>query len=169
MNGLLVIERVILESLQNKGKNIFEIELDTQLDHNLLANTIPNLIMKNIITYKNGIYSLNMREKNSWMETINTENNIKEEIADIISSVISGYFDKEKNARPCLKVKKIWLNKQEEKILNAHLHNLEEFVRNIEQDRSRNNNVTNKLYEKKVIFWGHSNYSDIVEQILAAV
>ncbi|HLE10580.1 MAG: hypothetical protein A2504_14050 [Bdellovibrionales bacterium RIFOXYD12_FULL_39_22] len=168
MNGLLVVERIILESLQKKGKNIFEIEIDTHLDHNLLANLLPNLVMKNIVTYKNGIYFLNNQEKHNWLVSINQEENIKEEIKDIFSGLISSYFKKEINERPCLKVKKIWLTAKEEKILDAHLHNLEEFVRNIDQDKGRDD-TKNKLHEKRLIFWGYSTYSKVVSELLDAV
>ena len=57
---------------------------------------------------------------------------------------------------------------KEEKILDAHLHNLEEFVRNIDQDKGRDD-TKNKLHEKRLIFWGYSTYSKVVSELLDAV
>ena len=57
-DGLLIIERIIIESLSKKERNIEEIILDTNLEHSLLLNVLPNLLMKNMIRYTRGIYSI---------------------------------------------------------------------------------------------------------------
>jgi hypothetical protein len=38
--GLLIIERMIIESLSRKEKNIFELSSDTTIDQSLLLNNI---------------------------------------------------------------------------------------------------------------------------------
>ena len=48
-DGLLIIERIIIESISKKEKNLQEIMSDTNLNHSLLLNVLPNLLMKNMI------------------------------------------------------------------------------------------------------------------------
>ena len=45
--GLLLIERFIIESLSKKDMNIQELAIQTKLDHGLLLNILPNLMMRN--------------------------------------------------------------------------------------------------------------------------
>lgn len=167
--GLLVIERIVLESISKSSKNIYEIENDTGLDNKILSNILSIFIMKNILNYRHGIYFLNMNTKDKWINEINSTENIQEEIKDIFISLVNRYYH-EKNEDVGLKVKKVWLSSFDEKLLNAHLKNLDKFVRNIEKER-RNKQIktAKKLCEKKIIVWGHSTYSGIVDTILNAV
>ncbi len=161
--GLLIIERMVLESILDKEKNIEEISEDTGLDKRLLINIIPNFIFKNIIVYKNGYYYLNSKEKNKWIKKINEKSSVKEELKDVFASLVNEYF-KNESGKTDLKLRKIWLSPYEQKIFNMHLNSLEEFVSNIENDKKRGEN--DKLCDKQVVFWGHSKYSSIIDSFL---
>ena len=60
MNGLLIIERIVLESLEKREKVLSDLVLDTKLDHNLVKNIVYHLINRGIVKIESGgIYSLN--------------------------------------------------------------------------------------------------------------
>ena len=170
-DGLLVVERIVLESLSKKDKNLQELMEDTRLTHALLKNILSQFISKNMLTFNKGIYGINEATKNEWLPKINARNCVKEEIKEIFVSMVNQYFDRalEKEANELkLKLKKIWLTPSEEKILNSHLYNLESFITNLEKDRILRP-VKGKLCESKVILWGSSPYAALVSDILNAV
>ncbi|MBL6990296.1 MAG: hypothetical protein ISR65_10980 [Bacteriovoracaceae bacterium] len=167
--GLLVVERFILESLIGEAKNFDEIQKDTKLSQSLLSNTLSILLTRNIIRYRCGNYSINKSKENQWRPIINDTKNIQEEIKDLFISLINDYFD-EDQIGTLLRVRKVYLTPFEEKILKAHLSNLEEFVRNIEIEQRKPTNLkTNKMHEKKLIFWGASNYLDVTQGTFKAI
>jgi len=167
-DGLLLVERIILESLAKKEKNVFELEVDTQLNQALLMNILPNLLMKNVIKYQRGIYSIDKENSLQWLNTINDKNNIKMEVKELFTSLVNEYFkdDLRKNAE--VKVQKIWLTKDEEKVLKGHLLTLESFFVSVRENRKLKPQKE-KTAEQKVVVWGLSNYQDIVRGVLEAV
>ncbi len=167
-DGLLVIERIVLESLAKKSKNLEELSLDTNLDSSLLLNILPLLSMKNIVSYNKGHYFLNADIFKGQLRLINSASAIKEEVKELFVSLVNNYFSKQKENDAFLKVKKIFLTNDEEKIFQAHLKNLESFIKNIEDQRHKRP-VYSKLAEHKVIIWGHSKYSELVNSIVNAV
>ncbi len=169
--GLLVVERILLESIAKGPKDIQELSVDTELSGNLLRNIVPHLLMKNIVKFHNGKYQLNTESKSEWLKIINSSDNVKEEVKDLFISLVNTYFNQEKrpaNDKLGLKMKKVYLTPSEEKLYNSYLYNLEEFIKGVENDRKLNP-INSKVSEKKVIIWGHSNYSSLVDGILEAV
>jgi hypothetical protein len=171
LEGLLVVERMVLESLSRKGKNVYEIAMDTGLDESLLKNIIPFFLMQNIVLYEKGIYSLNLTQNEKWIEKINKREHLKEEVKELFTSLVNKYFcetvDNEANAVE-LKVQKIWLTPSEEKIINSYLKNIENYIKNIEDERTRKP-VQERLCEKKVFIWGQSDYSHLVNGAIEAI
>lgn len=171
LESLMLIERIVLESVSKKDKNIYELSLDTNLEQGLLLNILPELLMKNLIKYNRGIYSINKEQSLRWSETINSKDSIKEEVKELFTNLVNEYFNKEQNKKSKdtdLKVQKVWLSFDEEKLLNMHLVNLENFFKNIKLGRERNP-IKEKTHEQKVVIWGVSNYSDLVLGALEAV
>lgn len=171
-DGLLLIERMVIESLAKKEKNIQEIEIDTNLDHGLLLNILPNLLMRNIIRYKSGVYSLEKDQCFSWLSEVNKRENVKEEAREIFTSLVNQYFkkDKQKEAQnsPQLKIQKMWLTKDEELVLKSHMAGLEGFFNGIKEAR-KHHPQREKTCEQRVVVWGFSHYSDLIEGVLQAV
>ncbi|OFZ22541.1 MAG: hypothetical protein A2202_03015 [Bdellovibrionales bacterium RIFOXYA1_FULL_36_14] len=169
-DGILVIERMVLESLFKKEKNLVEMERDTGLDSGILKNILSNFMMDNLIKYQKGVYSLNKNEIMGKLKKINDKKQIKEEVCELFTSMINEYFKKieqdQKNVD--IKVRKIWLTPSEEKIFNTYLINLETFMKNIEQDR-KIHPKNEKLKEKKVFIWGATDYSTIANGCLQAI
>jgi hypothetical protein len=171
-DGLLMIERIVIESLSKKEKNIQEIEIDTNLSHALLLNILPNLLMKNMVRYQRGIYSIDKDSCFQWLSIVNKKENIKEEAKEIFTSLVNQYFKKELNEQkalgPQLKIQKMWLTRDEEILLKSHMATLESFFSSVKEARKQNPQ-REKTCEQRVVIWGLSQYSDLVDGALRAV
>lgn len=171
-DGLLIIERIIVESLSKKERNLQEIIMDTNLDHSLLLSILPNLIMKNMVRYTKGIYSLEKENCFQWLNEINHTDNVKEEAKELFISLVNQYFTKSNERRtsidPQLKIQKVWLTRDEEVILRSHMAGLESFFKAVKDSR-KVKPEKEKTCEQRVVIWGLSQYSDLVDGVLQAV
>jgi hypothetical protein len=170
-DGLLLIERIVIESLSKKEKNIQEIEIDTNLSHGLLLNILPNLLMRNMVRYKNGQYSIDKDHCFEWLSEVNKKENVKEEAKEIFTSLVNQYFKKESPSAPVgpqLKIQKMWLTRDEELILKSHMATLEGFFNGVKEAR-KYHPQREKTCEQRVVIWGFSHYADLVEGVLQAV
>ncbi len=171
-DGLIILERIIIESIAKKDKNIHELSIDTNLEHAFLLNILPNLLMKNIIQYQRGSYSIDKESSLKWLAGINSDDNIKEEAKELFTSLVNEYFKKDivqkKESHSLLKIKKIWLTADEETILNTHMINLENFFLNVRNSR-KVMPVRERTCEQRVVIWGMTQYSDLVHGVLKAV
>jgi hypothetical protein len=171
-DGLLIIERIIIESLSKKERNLQELIFDTNLDHSLLLNILPNLLMKNMIRYNRGTYSIEKENCLVWLAEINKSDNVKEEAKELFISLVNQYFKKDLNKKPAmdaqLKIQKVWLTREEELVLRSHMLTLDGFFTGVKASR-RVKPEKEKTYEQRVVIWGLSQYSDLVDGVLAAV
>ena len=171
-DGLLIIERIIIESLSKKEKNLQEIIHDTSLDHSLLLNILPNLLMKNMIRYTRGTYSLEKESCFKWLDEINHVDNIKEEVKELFVSMVNQHFKNNLHKKSAietqLKVQKVWLTRDEELILKSHMATLDGFFTGVKDSR-RIKPEREKTSEQRVVIWGLSQYSDLIEGVLEAV
>jgi hypothetical protein len=171
-DGLLIIERIIIESLSKKERNLQEIIMDTNLDHSLLLSVLPNLIMKNMVRYTRGIYTLEKENCFQWLNEINKEDHIKEEAKELFISLVNQYFAKSNERKaslvPQLKIQKVWLTKDEDVVLRSHMAALESFFTQVKASR-KVKPEREKTCEQRVMIWGLSQYSDLVEGVLQAV
>jgi CRISPR/Cas system-associated protein Csx1 len=170
-DGLMLIERIVIESIAKKEKNIYELSIDTNLNQPLLLNILPELLMKNLIKYHRGIYSIDLQQSLMWKNTINKKINLKEEVKELFASIVNDYFNEsisqnEKNSE--LKIQKVWLDKNEELILKNHLNSLDNFLKTIKQNHEKKS-MKPKTFEQKILIWGVSNYSQLIDGILTAV
>lgn len=175
-DGLLIIERIIVESLSKKERNLQEIILDTNLEHSLLLNVLPNLIMKNMIRYTRGTYSIDKENCFQWLGEVNKDDHVKEEAKELFISLVNQYFakdismsnNKKPMSAPQLKIQKVWLTRDEEVVLRSHMAGLESFFTGIKASR-RMKPQKEKTCEQRVVIWGLSQYSDLVDGVLRAV
>jgi hypothetical protein len=171
-DGLLIIERIIVESLSKKERNLQEIIHDTNLDHSLLLNILPNLLMKNMIRYTRGTYSIEKENCFQWLNEINKTDNIKEEAKELFISLVNQYFKKDcvklRAMEPQLKIQKVWLTRDEELVLRSHMASLDGFFTGVKASR-RVKPEREKTCEQRVVIWGLSQYSDLVDGVLEAV
>lgn len=171
-DGLLIIERIIIESLSKKDRNLQEIIHDTNLEHSLLLNILPNLLMKNMIRYTRGTYSLEKENCFQWLNEINKSDNVKEEAKELFISLVNQYFKKDciklRAVEPHLKIQKVWLTRDEELVLRSHMASLDGFFTGVKASR-RVKPEREKTCEQRVVIWGLSQYSDLVDGVLEAV
>lgn len=171
-DGLLIIERIIVESLSKKERNMQEIINDTNLDQALLLNILPNLLMKNMIRYTRGIYSIDKEHCMLWLNEINKTDNVKEEAKELFISLVNQYFQKDvrlnNSVSPQLKIQKVWLTTDEEMVLRSHMASLDGFFSGVKASR-KVKPQREKTCEQRVVIWGLSQYSDLVEGVLKAV
>lgn len=69
---------------------------------------------------------------------------------------------------PQLRIQKMWLTRDEEMILKSHLATLEGFFNGIKEAR-KHHPQREKTSEQRVVIWGLSHYSDLIEGVLQAV
>jgi hypothetical protein len=163
-NGLLMVERLIIESLGKTDKNLSELSRDTNLGKDILLNILPLIMTRNIVQYKRGVYSLNEFKKLEWRADINDPTSVKDEVKELFTSMVNTYYS-DSEERALLKLKKMWLTLSEKRILNSLLFNVEQFVKNIEKDRLKKPEKE-KLCENQVIFWGTTEYSSLIQDAL---
>jgi hypothetical protein len=160
---LLLTERIIIESVARENKTLKKIKKDTGLESTIVHTLVPELIMKNIIIYKNGVYSLNLENASIWLPEINSLLNKKNEIKEILNASVE-LLEKENS----ISMRKVFLTPYEEKLLNIELKKVEDFITQIQKER-RDVKSKNKTTDMKVIYWGFSNYGDLVEEDLRCV
>jgi hypothetical protein len=171
-DGLLILERIIIESISKKEKNIQELVIDTNLEQAILLNILPNLLMKNILKYNRGSYSIEKETSMQWLKGINRQDNVKEEAKELFTSLVNQYFKQDNTTLvpklSSLKIQKVWLTQDEEKVLNMHMLSLENFFQTVKSSRKANP-IREKTFEQKVVIWGASQYSSLVHGVLETV
>ena len=159
--GLLIVERIVLESLANNEKNVSELEFDTNLSSHLLGNIVSTLVLRGILNFKRGKYFIN-RENMSWIKEINSHDSVKEEVKELFISLVNQYYDHDKKKETGLKVQKVYMDQSEELIFNSLLYNLESFVKGLRANKKN----SGKTCEQKVVMWGHSTYGSILDSMI---
>lgn len=165
--GLLLIERIVIESLVKKELSFKEIENETAIQEIILGDILESLMRKKIVINKFGIFKLNTENMKTWDSQINQPYKLKEEIKEVVVTMVNKAFH-EKKSESQLKLQKIWLTQNESLELNEHLLKIERFFNNIKLLRA-NRPEKEKLHEQKVVLWGVANYSEIVKGVFESV
>ncbi len=146
---LLLWDRMVLESLNLKEKNLDQLTLDTSIVPNILKNILGELIKKGIVSEQKGIYKIK-----GDLNLI--EDAIKEEVKDIFNSMVSLFYKNKSHIR----LKKISLTQSEFEKFQMMLYSLEGFIEKIsKEDRKK------RLHEQRVIVWGHTKYAHLLDEI----
>lgn len=165
-DGLLLVERMILESLQSGPRTSEELVKDTGLKKNLLMSLLSNLFNDYIVVQKGHLFDLNYENKKDWIHRVNSKESVKGEVKELFLSMINQHFEELEYKSCGLKMKKIYVSERDEKILHAHFNNLQEFVDNLEKYPTETKDAP--THAKKVIFWGQSDYGALIENSLIA-
>ena len=165
--GLLTVERIVLESIARMKKNLNELKFDTSLEISVLKNILENFLSKEIILFDEGIYSLNHDTKEGWLLDINKKENIKEEVKDLFNSVANQYFRIETSSQYFtsqvgLKVKKIFMSQEEEVVFQAYLRNFSKFLDSLKGYKEKGERLCNQY----VIIHGFAPYFKILDDIM---
>lgn len=145
-------ERIVLESLQKKSKSQIELISCTKLDRLILNNVLNSLISKNLIKTEFKNYTLNKSISKDLIKELNDKQNLTVELNQIIQSVIYNTLE---NNQQDFKLKKVFLNTRDRKVLDGMLYNLNSFLNELSTNNS-------KTADQTVIFWGENKYENII-------
>jgi hypothetical protein len=162
-HNLLIVERIVLESLSKRSKNIREVCHDTGLTTGLVGNIMTLLVQRGFLRYVEGRYCVVDRE--NW----STSPQIHEEVKEIFVAMVNRYFVKEKTPAASLAVRKVYMNPLEEKVYEDLVAKMNQFLSQLEENHARSEINRYKTSEQKVIVWGKAPYSELVEEVLKAV
>lgn len=168
LEGLLVVERLVLESLEIEAKSLESLVQDTGISKAILDNSLAMLSMRNVIIVKDGKFSLNKETQAQWREVVTREESIKDELKDMFTAIVNKHFENKivesKTEESSLKFRKIWMNDSDKKILNALMYQVESFITSVE--KTNKEDKSKKLSDKDVVFWGTSGYQSLIDSVL---
>lgn len=156
-------ERLVVESLAKGEKSLNDLHHDTAIAYGLLNNIIVQLQFKEVLSYEKGKYYL---KKESFSNSSSQRESFQLELKELFMSLLNQYFEDDRTAT--LRVQKVWMNDSEEKIFHSYLINMEKFLSDLQKNQyHKASTLTTK--DKKVVVWGHANYSQLIEQTLKAI
>lgn len=172
MLKLLLIERLVLESIALKGKNLFELSDDTGISPILLQTILEALLKSELITFqqKNQKYSLNSKEMHKLLPTLNQNKNRDEEVKEIIENLLK-VKDRNGKNKSALKILNVWLSPQEEIEYSILMNKIETLtstaIEKMKTHLSKGNLIEMPSKNKKFILLGHTTFEDIVNVYLS--
>lgn len=156
MRGLSSLERVILETLGKSHLAYEEIQKQSGLQENVCFNILQALLIRGILKTEGGKYFLNENISPLMMEELNGLDAKKAESLELIEAVV------EQQGERIFRFQKVALDSRDEKIFVAMLTNLESFLR----DAHMKAQSSVPLKDRKVIFWGMSDVSKTLRQVM---
>lgn len=156
LKGLLLVERLIFDSISRCDKNINDIVNDTGLAHSVVRSVLSSLMLKNLILFERGAYK---RQQ----VTFEPED-LHEEIVEIAQNMSHGA----RGAHSKIMVKKMMLNEEDAKILESMMNGIQSFLSHV-QNQQMNRPIGHRTCEKKVVLLGLSDYSTLADASLKAV
>lgn len=173
MKNLLVMERYVLEALESGPKNFAQMYQATEVDYGLLNNILSELMIKNMVRYDRGRYCLNLEEKSNWLSQVNSKECLSTEVKELFGTFVTHHFDgeelnKDKDKNKELKVQKLYMTSEEEKIFQTYLINMEKFIKDVQREQKARGRQ-GQVKEKKIVVWGKANYESVVRSSLKAI
>ena len=163
MKSLLLVERIVIESIVKGNSNVNDLIKDTDLNSKLLGKIVTTLKNEKII--REDLNGFKIDKEN--LKKFTKKESLQAEVKEVFISWVNRYFIEE-NKETCLKMQKISLSNSEEVIYNEHLRKLNEFVESV-KNTSKQGLDEYKTSKQKVVFWGHGQYSNLVESSLYAL
>ena len=175
--NLLIVEKIVLESLYCEEKKFEELVEDTGLSQIIIANILQDFILQGVIGHKESKYYITGKGLECYLNNSMDIKELKSEAKELFVSILNSHFqDKDKTKsdaqeKSTVKVAKIWVSEQEEKILNAMFKNIELFLRQATKKGQGEVSLENRrpLKVKKVICWGYSSYQDVLDTMIKCV
>ncbi len=162
-NTLLIIERIVIEALNKKALNFEKIQEQTSLSESLLQAVLGQLIQKGVLLYSRFEYVLNWNQKDQWLPLVTDKAGAKAEIKELFASLVNGIYENQSAGK--LKVQKIYLNQREKDELDRKLSDIDSFIQGVRNQR-KVYPVKENISKQQVIFYGNSEYRNLVEDIL---
>lgn len=161
MNFLRPIERIIIESIYDKDKNIQTLSEDIGLMEDSLFFPLQQLILKNFLVFHKGFYSINTERIVDIKVHLENKTSKKFEIKTILESAKKNYLENDINHS--LQIKKVCLSNDDQSIVNSLLKQLDQFL------TTRGKEAKQKpICKKEIFFWGRQTYQDVIDHLNCA-
>ena len=156
---ITLVERMILESLQIKPKNLNELNMCTKIEKDFIRNILTDLVSKNLIISRENKYQINKHLDQSMINELFNKDFLNVELMEMTQFCIKEklYHKTEK----AFKMKKVHMNEKEKKIYYGLLYNLESFLDSLEKKPLTTSDTT-------IHFWGEGNYGKIINHYINA-
>ena len=162
MPGVIIIERIVLESLQKGPSDFLKIQEDTGLNYKVLIGVLATLLKRKIIKRNKWQYQLNKELEQEWRQQINDEQALKIELQEMFSALVNQHYNEESlNKKTALKVKKVWLTRKETKALHEKIRELNQFIDDITRVRKFYPEAE-KTKEQLVLICGTTTYDSLI-------
>ncbi len=167
MEGLLAVERMVLESIAKGSTAESSIAKDTSLSEGFVSTLVDNLKDYQLVELDKRKLILTKSTKN--LVQFNKADNVKMELKDLFESMVDNHYSQSPlgEREQILKMQKIWLTEYEFKVMKSMMSNIETYIKSIRKDRLLHPEEE-ILSEQRVIFWGSDTYSNLIESTLAA-
>lgn len=169
--GFMIYERLILEEIAGGRKNIEDIAQDLGMERKILAHAIEKFKRQGIIYEEKGLLEIDLSNFKALVQ--NSKGNTRYEIVELLEGLAnenlkSPYRGIDLKDDKSLKMKKVFLDSAQAKILHNLFQSIEKFLGDIETQ-----NISSKrqspVKEKQLICWGHCNYLNAAKQVLTSV
>jgi hypothetical protein len=148
---LSLYERMIIESLLQSSKSLSELTEDSGLKTHLVYHSLESLILQDIVKQEGSQYIIN-QERKLIEQLLSDPQNIMAEINYLHHLALENTLFRKKSL---LKLRKVQLDAKEEKILEAMLINLEEFLASTKKKGASKN--------ARLIYWCQAPMIDLLE------
>lgn len=161
----LMVERIVLESLAEGAKDGLGLHLDTGLDAALIENVVHDLREEGFVARgRSGLFSL----RASRVARASEGDAVKGEVKELFVSWVNRFFLEERGRGTCLRIQKVSMTEGEEELYREHLGRLDSFIEGVKA-LSRAEGRRGATARKKVVFWGHGEYRDLVESSMGSL
>jgi hypothetical protein len=167
VEGLLAVERMVLESVAKGSSNGESISKDTSLTHFFVNTIVENLKDYGLVEKEKGKLILTKSTQN--LIQFNKADNVKLELKDLFNSLVENHYKQSAltEKEHILKMQKIWLTDYEYKVLKSMMSNIENYIKSIRKDRLLHPEEE-ILSQQRVIFWGSDTYANLIDSTLKA-
>ena len=129
----------------------------------ILEKIVHRFVKEDILSNREKILEIEYKkEKKAFLEIKKIEN-IKNEIKELFDYFINIYLMRRENLK--FGLKKVWLRKEEQNILEHHIFQINELLKKAENQNSKKNDK-GYISMKKVFFWGYCDYRDLIREAL---
>lgn len=167
MEGLVFIERVLLELISEKSPNFEELKMEMKLPERVLKGLLKRFLQSGHILKKGEQFIINKTVLNEFMNQMNHPDNLKEEFREIFDAFLDltpSLSTKKTNILGDVGIhfKKISLTLYEQTILENLNQNIKNFLEKISKEKREKGPKT----EEQIIFWGGASTGLVMEKIL---
>ena len=161
--NLVLLERVALEALYYGKKSIESLSKESLISKKILEKIVKRFIKEDVLSKSESLIGIDyQKEKRAFLEMTKIEN-IKNEIKELFEYFINIFLIKKEDLQ--FGLKKVWLKREEQNILEHHLYQIDELLKKVEH-RNLVGNSKEDISMKKVFFWGYCDYRDLIREAL---